>query len=115
MSEKISQIMVSDRSSHHKMTNPGQNGLSSTFSGKFPIKMLIQTVEREKKKREEKHDLAQSQASVFSLFQPDSELSSLENVASSSQSEVHRTTHGLQGKKRKKMMNLRDFALGLEV
>lgn len=49
-SEKVSQIMAPDRSPRHKMTDPGQNGLSSTFSGKFPIKMLIQAVERERKK-----------------------------------------------------------------
>lgn len=49
---KVSQIMAS----HHKMTNSGSNGLSSTFSGKFPIKMLIQAV----KKRKRKSSLAHS-------------------------------------------------------
>lgn len=58
--------MASDRSSHHKMTDSGQNGLSSTFSGKFPIKMLIQTVE---KKKEEKHALVYSPCFV-SVFPP---------------------------------------------
>lgn len=48
------------------MTNPGQNGLSSTFSGKFPIKMLIQTVEREKKRGGKTRSGAVAAASVFS-------------------------------------------------
>lgn len=105
---KVSQIMAPDRSSHHKMTDPGQNGLSSTFSGKFPIKMLIQTVGGEKKRgggvEEEKHDLAQSQPSVFSLLEPDSELSSwgaLQQLTVRGRPHGRRPP-GLKGKEKKK-------------
>lgn len=59
---KVSQIMAPDRSSHRKMTNPGQNGLSSTFSGKFPIKMLIQTVGGGRKKKGRKNTIWRSRS-----------------------------------------------------
>lgn len=41
---KVSQIMASNRSLHHKMTNSGERGFSVMLPGKFPIKTLIQAV-----------------------------------------------------------------------
>lgn len=95
---KVSQIMAPDRSSHHKMTDPGQNGLSSTFSGKFPIKMLIQTVGGEKKRgvgrRKNTIWRSRSRQCFPSLNRIPSSV--LGERCNSSQFEVDRTADGLQ-------------------